>query len=412
MTMNRGQAMRMDRADKLAPLRDEFVLPEGLIYLDGNSLGAMPKTALARINAVMTQEWGRDLVSSWNLHGWFDMPRRLGGKIAPLIGAGENEVVVTDSTGINLFKLIAMALRLRPGRKVIVMEDDNFPTDNYVAQGLAALLDDGHAVRFARRDNITAAIKEDVAVVALTHVHYKSGAVFDMQAVTKAAHDSGALMCWDLCHSAGALAVDLNGAAADLAVGCGYKFLNGGPGAPAFIFVARRHQARAVQPLTGWWSHADPFAFARDYRPAPDIRQMLSGTQPILSMAALECGIDISRRADISLVRQKSMALGALFQELMQNRCGNYGFELASPADPAQRASQIAYRHDHGYAIMQALIAAGVVGDFRAPDIVRFGLTPLYTRFVDIWDAVQIIHTVMKEKRWQAPRFSQRAAVT
>ena len=412
MPLSREQLAQLDREDALAPLRDEFVLPEGVIYLDGNSLGAMPAHAPARIHEVMTQQWGHDLVRSWNVHDWFAMPHRLGARIAPLIGARDDEVVVTDSTGINLFKLIAMALRLRPLRKVIVMEEDNFPTDTYIAQGLAALLDAGHQIRFAGREDITSAITDDVALVALTHVHYKTGAFFDMPAITAQAHAAGALMCWDLCHSAGAMALDLNGAEADFAVGCGYKYLNGGPGAPAFAFVAQRHQGQAEQPLTGWWSHAEPFAFARDYRPAKGINQMLSGTQSVLAMAALECGIDIMTRADMDLVRQKSMALGDAFAALMEDQCAGHGFTLASPRDPAARASQIAYRHEHGYAIVQALIEVGVVGDFRAPDIIRFGLTPLYTRYTDIWDAVQAIRTVMEEKLWQAPRFSRRDTVT
>ena len=412
MITSRAEAVQMDAGDALAPFRAEFVLPEGVIYLDGNSLGAMPRRTPARINAVMAQEWGQDLVSSWNRHGWFDMPRRLGARIARLAGAGADEVVVTDSTGINLFKLLAMALRLRPERKVILMEEDNFPTDTYIAQGLASMLENGHEVRLVSREELADAITRDVAVVALTHVHYKTGAIFDMAAITRRAHQAGALACWDLCHSLGAVPVDLNAASADLAVGCGYKFLNGGPGAPGFAFVARRHQGQAVQPLTGWWSHAEPFAFARDYRPATDIRQMLSGTQPILSMAALECGIDIMLRAGMHQVRAKSMALGQLFQDLMEHYCSGFGFALATPADPAQRGSQIAYRHSHGYAIMQALIAAGVIGDFRAPDIIRFGLTPLYTRFADVWDAVQIIRTVMQDQLWRDPRFARRAIVT
>ncbi|PHS22696.1 MAG: kynureninase [Robiginitomaculum sp.] len=410
--MTRQDLIARDAKDPLSSFRDEFALPEGIIYLDGNSLGAMPKAVQTRIAAVMTQEWGQDLITSWNKNGWFDLPQALGAKIARLIGAQGDEVLVTDSTGINLYKLLAMALDLRKKRKIILMEDSNFPTDTYIAQGLIKHINRDHEIRFAKREDMAAQITADVAVVALTQVHYKTGEIFDMEDITRRAHEAGALVCWDLCHSAGALPVDLSTAKADFAVGCGYKYLNGGPGAPAFLYVAKRHQGGATQPLTGWWSHAEPFAFERDYRPAQGLTQMLSGTQPILSMAALECGLDIMLRTDQQAIRQKSMALGALFLSLMETKCADHGFTLASPKNAEDRASQIAYTHPHGYAIMQALIDQGVIGDFRAPDILRFGFTPLYMRYGDIWDAVQIIKTVMDKALWQDPRFAARSQVT
>ncbi|MDQ7019714.1 MAG: kynureninase [Robiginitomaculum sp.] len=412
MPYSRQSLAKRDAKDPLGAFRDEFILPRGVIYLDGNSLGAMPKAAMARSQELVSQEWGQDLITSWNRHGWFDLPTRLGDKLADLIGAKNGEVLITDSTGINLYKLLSMALDLRPGRKVILMEGSNFPTDNYMAQGLARQLDRGHEIRFAERENMAVQITPEVAVVALTQVHYKTGAMFDMEAITQMAHKAGALICWDLCHSAGALPVDLAGANADFAVGCSYKFLNGGPGAPAFLYVAKRHQGKATQPLSGWWSHADPFAFERDYRPAGDIHQMLSGTQPILSLTVMECGLDMMLRADMDAIRQKSMALGDVFIGLMAAHCAGSGFALASHPSAQERGSQVSFTHPHGYAIMQALIDQGVIGDFRAPDILRFGLTPLYTRYVDIWGAVEAIKTVMDQNLWQDPRYARRARVT
>ncbi len=412
MALTRESLVTRDANDPLGKFRDEFTLPDGVIYLDGNSLGAMPGAAKERIETLVSKEWAQDLVTSWNVNGWFDLPARIGAKIARLIGARENEVLVTDSTGINLYKLLSMALELRPDRKIILMEGSNFPTDNYIAQGLVRQLGQGHEVRFAEKHDFEAQITPDIAVVALTQVHYKTGHVYDMDKITERAHDAGALICWDLCHSAGALPVNLEAAKADFAVGCGYKYLNGGPGAPAFLYVAKRHQGQAQQPLTGWWGHAEPFAFERDYRPAGDIRQLMSGTQPVLSLAALETGVDMMLRADMHVVREKSMALGDLFIALMEEQCAPYGFELISPKNAQDRGSQIAFAHPQGYAIMQALIEKRIIGDFRAPDVMRFGLTPLYTRHVDVWDAVQGIKTVMEQNLWKNPRFAKRDGVT
>ncbi|MDJ0928278.1 MAG: kynureninase [Gammaproteobacteria bacterium] len=402
----------LDRDDPLAAFRAKFVIPDNTIYLDGNSLGAMPQAAAEIGRRTIEREWSQGLVTSWNAAGWYELPRRLGGKIAGLIGAAPGEVVMTDTTGIDLFKAVASALALRPDRRFIVMEGSNFPTNNYVVQGLVQLLGDNHQIRFAEAAEINDAIQDDVAVVCLTHVHYKYGHVHDMREITSRAHAAGALSVWDLCHSVGALPVDLNGSGADFAVGCTYKFLNGGPGAPAFLFTARRHHNQAIQPLTGWWSHAEPFAFKRDYRPAAGIARMLSGTQPILSMAVAEAGIDVALQAPIETVRDKSMRLGDLFLALIGETCIEFDLEVACPRDARSRGSQVALAHPHAYSIMQALIDRGVIGDFRAPDVMRFGLTPLYLRYEDVWQAVQVLREVMETEAWRRPDYAERLAVT
>lgn len=319
---------------------------------------------------------------------------------------------MTDATGINLFKVLAAALPLRPDRHVIVMEGSNFPTDNYTAQGLVHLLGDRHQVRFAEANDIADAIADDVAVVCLTHVHYKSGHVHDMEDITERAHAAGALTIWDLCHSAGALPVELNQSHADFAVGCTYKYLNGGPGAPAYVFVAGRHHGKTAQPLTGWWSHAAPFAFERDYRPAAGITQMLSGTQPVLSMAVAEAGIDIATRAPIHEVREKSSRMGDLFLSLVEETCAKHDLRIACPRDARMRGSQVSLSHPNAYAIMRALIDRGVIGDFRAPDVLRFGLTPLYLRYEDVWLAVNGLGEILDSGAWRRPEYSYRHAVT
>jgi len=410
--MTRDDALALDRADPLAGFRARFALPEGILYLDGNSLGALPKATPALLAAVIAEEWGEGLIRSWNRHGWIDMPRRVGHKIARLIGARPGEVMVADSTSINLFKLIAAALRLRPERRVIVSERENFPTDLYVAQGLIELLGKGHELRLVTPETLDAALGDDVALVLLTHVNYRSGRMHDMAEVTRRVHDRGALMLWDLAHSAGALPVDLGACDADLAVGCGYKYLNGGPGAPAFLYVAQRLQDSFRSPLTGWLGHAAPFDFDPLYRPAPGIASAIVGTPPILSLAALEIGIDLALEADLAAVRAKSLALARLFVARVAESCAGSGLTLASPAEDEARGSQICYAHPDGYAIMQALIARGVIGDFRAPDILRFGFTPLYTSFADVFDAVEILRCVLASGEWDRPEFKHRATVT
>jgi kynureninase len=410
--LDRAACAALDRADPLAPLRDRFALPEGMIYLDGNSLGAMPKEAAARAQDVVTREWGIDLIKSWNSAGWFDLPVRLGDKLAPLIGAAPGEVVICDSTSQNLFKVLSAAVALRPDRSVLILEGSNFPTNNYIAEGVAAVTGGRVTVRLCEKDEIAGAIDGDTIAVAITHVHYKTGHIHDMAAITERAHAAGALALWDLCHSAGAMPVDLNGAGADFAVGCTYKYLNGGPGSPAFLFAAERHQGQALQPVTGWWGHAAPFAFEPGYRPQRDIRQFLIGTQPILSMALVETGIDIHLAADMAAIRAKSMALTDLFIRLVETRCAGHGFALASPREAAARGSQVSFAHVEGYPIMRALIAAGVIGDFRAPDTVRFGFTPLYVRFVDVWDAVDRLVAIMDGDIWKQSEYQAREAVT
>jgi len=409
----REDCLARDHADPLASHRAGFDLPDGLIYLDGNSLGAKPRTVEPRLAQVIGQEWGRDLITSWNRHGWIDLPLRLGDKIARLIGAGPGEVAVADSTSINLFKVLAAALRLRPGRRTILSVRDNFPTDLYTAEGLIGLSDGRHRLRLVDAADIIRALDADTAVVLLTQVDYRTGALFDLPDVTRAAHGAGALVVWDLAHSAGALPVDLNAAEADFAVGCGYKYLNGGPGAPAFVFVARRHHDRFVQPLSGWLGHAAPFAFEPSFRPAAGIARALCGTPPILSLAALEVGVDTVLAADMTMLRAKSIALGDLFIQMVEGQGGDHlGLSLASPREAMRRGSQVSFRHAEGYAVMQALIARGVIGDFRAPDLLRFGFAPLYVRYVDVFDAAAALIGILASRDWDRPAFKRRAAVT
>ncbi len=411
---SRNDCLALDRNDPLAPLRAEFDLPPGVIYLDGNSLGARPKAALARAQQVVAQEWGGDLIRSWNSAGWFELPLRLGDRLAPLIGAGAGEVAVTDSTSINLFKALAAALAIQqrdPVRRVIVSERANFPTDLYIAQGLAAWLDRGYTLRLVDSpEDLAAALDDTVAVVMLTHVNYRTGRLLDMARLTAEIHAAGALALWDLAHSAGALEVDLNGAGADFAVGCTYKYLNGGPGAPAFLWVAPRHQAQFRQPLSGWWSHAAPFAMQPEFQPAAGIRRALCGTQPIVSLALVECGLDIFHRTTMAAVRAKSLALTSLFIELVEARCAAHPLRLETPRSPQLRGSQVSFAHPHGYAVMQALIARGVIGDYREPEIMRFGFTPLYTRFADVWDAVDALADILDHRRYDLSE--ARASVT
>ncbi len=402
---------RRDAADKLAPFRDDFLLPEGVIYLDGNSLGALPGAVPARLGAVIEEQWGRDLVRAWNSHDWVGLPARVGEKIAPLIGASPGQVVAADSTSVNLFKLLCAAQQLRPGRRTILTQADNFPTDMYIAQGVVRQLG-GVRLRRVEADGLAAALDDDTAVLMLTHVDYRSGRAHDMAALTEAAHRRGAVVLWDLAHSAGALPLELDAWGVDLAVGCGYKYLNGGPGAPAFLYVARRHQEAVHSPLAGWFGHADPFAFAPDYAPAAGITRLLCGTPPVLSMAALEVGVELIGRAGMAAIREKSLALTGLFMDLVDEHCAGFGLEPITPRDPAARGSQVSLRHPQGYAIMQALIARGVIGDFRAPDVLRFGVAPLYLRHVDIWDAVMVLAEIMATGEWGRPRFRRRAAVT
>lgn len=411
--MTREDFSARDAADPLAPFRAEFELPEDVIYLDGNSLGPLTRIARERVAACASEEWGNGLIRSWNDAGWIDLPARVGGKIGALIGAEPDSVVAADSTSVNLFKCLSAALALRPGRTVIVSEKSNFPTDLYMAEGLSALLGGRHELRLIEDPSeLPGALTDEVAVLMLTHVNYRTGYMHDMKAVTAAAHEAGALTLWDLAHSAGAVPIDLATANADFAVGCGYKYLNGGPGAPAFLYVAPRHQQDATQPLTGWFSHKAPFAFDHRFAPTDGIGKFLCGTPPVLAMTALDAAMDIWARADMNAVREKSVALTESFITLVEKRCAGLGLTLASPRAAAQRGSQISFAHESGYPVMQALIARGVIGDFRAPDLLRFGFTPLYTRFTDVWDAVEHLRDILETGAWDRPEFHARAAVT
>ena len=435
----RQDCLALDAADPLAPLKDQFSLPAGTLYLDGNSLGAMPKATAARVQQVIAEEWGRDLIKSWNTAGWMDLPSRIGDKIGRLIGAKPGETIVADSTSLNLYKVLSAALRIvKAGeadtggnrRTVVVSERSNFPTDLYIAESLAEQF--GMTLHLVDHvDEIPGLLNDRLAVLMLTEVNYRTGRKHDMKAVTAAAHAAGVLTVWDLAHSAGAVPVDLNAADADFAIGCGYKYLNGGPGAPAFVWAHPRHADRFWQPLSGWLGHASPFQFTSNYSPAPGIKRYICGTPAILSTAALECGVDTLLAAEpfggMAALREKSIALTELFARLAEERCGDQGIHVVSPRDAAQRGSQVclalkAPLHETaGYAVVQALIERGVIGDFRAgdparldevPHILRFGFTPLYIGFADAWDAVEHLHQVLATGEWREARFNKKAAVT
>ncbi len=410
--MKREHCEALDRADPLRAMRERFAIPGKLIYLDGNSLGVLPKSVAQRISDTVVRQWGATLIKSWNEHGWFELPRKVGDRIGRLIGAPAGSVVAGDTISVNLFKLLGAALKLRPQRKVILSDSGNFPSDLYVAQGLRDFLDAGHELCIVEPEEIMGAIDESVAVVMLTEVDYRGARLHDMKAITAAAHGAGALTIWDLAHSAGALPVDLAGTDADLAVGCTYKYLNGGPGAPAFLYVRPDLQDKIAPPLAGWWGHEAPFAFDLDYRPAPGILRNQCGTQPILAMAALDAALDVWDDIDMNEVRAKSMALGKLFIDLAEARCGRLGVRLYGPRNMTERGSHVSLHCPEGYAAMQALIAHGVIGDFRSPDLIRFGFTPLYTSYSEVWDAVDILARILDERLWDAPQFLARKAVT
>ena len=421
--MTRDECVARDAADPLAALRPQFDLDradaDGLIYLDGNSLGVLPRATANRLKAVIENEWGHGLIRSWNSAGWIDLGQAIANKIARVIGVNAGEVVVADSTSINLFKVLNAAIDIAAttGRTRIVSERANFPTDLYIAETLAKSR--GLDLILVDHEQIDACLDERLAILMLTHVNYRTGRMHAMPDITRAAHAAGASMVWDLCHSAGSVAIDLGDA--DFAVGCGYKYLNGGPGAPAFAWInpkllARMDREQWRQPLSGWLGHAAPFEFTPDYTPAEGIARFICGTPPMLSLAALECGVDTVLAADahggINAIRLKSIALTNLFITLVESRCANHGLSLVTPRAAGQRGSQVSFAHEHGYPIMQALIARGVIGDFRAPDILRFGFTPLYTRFVDVFDAVDRLARILESGEWRRPEFAVRAAVT
>ncbi|MBS7806660.1 kynureninase [Variovorax sp. PCZ-1] len=408
-----AKAKALDAQDPLSAQRDGFQLPEGLIYLDGNSLGALPRSMPARMQEAVENEWGRGLIRSWNDAGWYQATSRVGASIAKLIGAKPNEVMACDSTSINLFKVMSAAAQALPDRKIIICEEGNFPTDGYIGEGAAALF--GKQIVLANQENIEEKIAQagsQLCFVSLTQVHYKTGRMLDMARVTRLVQAQGARMIWDLAHSAGAVVVQLNACRVDYAVGCGYKYLNGGPGAPAFVYVREDLRGSVQQPLQGWFGHASPFAFEQAYTPAQGMSRMLVGTSSVLSMIALEEALKVHEGVSMQAIRAKSEALTQLFIELYDAHIAPLGFGLATPRNAADRGSQVSFTHPDGYAIMQALIARGVIGDFRAPNILRFGFAPLYVSYADVVRSVEILREVMESASWQQPEFQQRKAVT
>lgn len=406
----RSHAEALDAADPLAALRNRFLLPEGLIYLDGNSLGPVTSTVRERVERVLTQEWGTSLVRSWDDHGWWELPLSAGARLAPLLGADPDLVAVTDSISVNLFKILTGAARLRPGRNAMVTDLASFPTDRYLIESVAELL--GLHVRAVEVHELLTTFGSDLGVVALSHVDYRTGRLHDLASITADVHDAGGLVVWDLAHSAGVMPIDLEAAGVDFAVGCGYKYLNGGPGAPAFVYMARRHLAHLHQPISGWHGHVAPFAMESVYKPDPGVRRMLAGTPPILSMAAFDAALDAFEGVSLHDARVKSVALCELFIELVDALCDHHGVDVITPRLPEARGSQVSLRHPDAFAIVQALAERGVVGDMRPPDVLRFGMSPMFIRFVDVWDAVHVLADVLETGVWRQPRFSQRGHVT
>jgi kynureninase len=409
---SREACVARDSVDPLRTFRDRFLLPEGIIYLDGNSLGPMPKAAAGILNRTIEQEWGQDLIKSWNSAGWFDMPARLGDRIGALLGAASGQTLVCDTTSINLYKAIQAAIGLRPDRNVVIAEDESFPTDLYIVEGAMKSAGRPMQRRLIGRDgsSIEALLDEEVAVAVLSHVNYRTGTLLDMAAITRQLHDAGALVVWDLCHSIGVVEIAFDFDAVDFAVGCTYKYLNGGPGSPAFIAVAKTHQAAARHPLSGWWGHAAPFAFDRDFRPDAGIKRFLCGTQPIISMRGVDVALDAMEGVEVAALRLKSLALTELFMARVAALLPH--LEIVTPRQPSLRGSQVGISFDKGYAVIQAMIARGVIGDFRAPDLMRFGFAPLYVRFQDVWDAAEILASCINAEVWRDPRFDRKLDVT
>jgi kynureninase len=411
--MNFNEIIALDKADTLAHKRDEFDLPADTIYLDGNSLGALPKAVKSRVAEVVSQQWGSHLIRSWNDHQWIDLPTQVGEKIAPIIGADKGQVICCDSISVNLFKLLSSALSLNSERNVVLSTEDNFPTDLYMVQGLSELLGpDLCQLKLVSEQNIEQSLNDSVAVLLLTQVNFRTGKLLDMHKITQLAHEKGILVIWDLAHSAGAIPVELDNCNADFAVGCGYKYLNGGPGSPAFLYVAKRHQAAVKQPLSGWMGHAKPFAFDAKYQRANNINQYLCGTPSVIAMSALDAALDVWQDVDISKIREKSIALADVFIKLVQTHSCLRDLHLCSTENSSQRGSQLAFSHTDAFAICQALIEKGVIADFRAPNILRFGFTPLYTSFEDIYQAVTILAEVVKTQLYTEPRFNLAGKVT
>jgi kynureninase len=411
-TVSRDGCVARDLNDPLRSLRDRFHIPEGVIYLDGNSLGPMPRAAASILSRTIEQEWGDDLIRSWNFAGWFDMPVRLGDRLGPLLGAAPGQTVVCDTTSINLFKAIHAAIGLRPDRDVVIAEDASFPTDLYIIEGAMNSAGRPMQRRLVGGDgpSIEALLDQRVAAAVLSHVNYRTGELSDIEAITKLIHDAGALVVWDVCHSVGVIELAFDRDAVDFAVGCTYKYLNGGPGSPAFIYVARAHHAAARHPLSGWWGHAEPFAFDRDFAPDAGIKRFLCGTQPIISLRGVDVALDAIEDVELSALRERSLALSELFIARVTALLPE--LDIVTPRDPALRGSQVSIACDKGYAVVQAMIERGVIGDFRAPDIIRFGFSPLYLRYADVWDAADILAECVNAEVWRDPRFSRQLAVT
>jgi kynureninase len=414
--MTFDEVLALDVNDPLARWRDEFELPADTIYLDGNSLGCLSKAARLRAQEVIAQQWGQDLIKSWNQHGWIDLPIQVGEKIARLIGAAPGQTICCDSISVNLFKVLSAAIRLQPGRPLVLSTQDNFPTDLYIVQGLSEQLGVDHVrLKLVEENAIEQQLEEHaehIAVLLLTQVNFRSGRLLDMQHLTKRAHELGILVVWDLAHSAGVIPVELDGCDVDFAVGCTYKYLNGGPGAPGFLYAASRHHGKLRQPLTGWMGHQAPFEFTADYQPAAGIARFLTGTPPVISMSVLDAALDVFDGVKVQALRDKSLALSELFIHLARQHPELSQLLPAFPQDSAQRGAQLAYHHPHAYAICQALIAEGVIADFRAPDILRVGFSPLYLRFEDIWVSVERLAAILKTGAWRDQQISHRGKVT
>ncbi|MEB3791299.1 kynureninase [Acinetobacter sp. IK40] len=411
------QCLDWDQQDQLKVFKDEFALPENVIYLDGNSLGARPKKSLNYAQHIIQQQWGEDLINSWNKADWWGLPTRLGDKVGQLIGAKTGETVISDSTTLNLFKVLSAAVKIQaaqfPQRKIIVAEKDAFPTDIYIIEGFIDLINQGYQVELIEgAKELEQVLEKDVAVVVLSHVNYRTGYFYDMSTINQRIHAKKALIIWDLCHSVGAVPMDLNQTSTDFAIGCTYKYLNGGPGSPALLWVNPKHRDQFWQPLSGWWGHKKPFDMAQHYEPANNIRRYLCGTQPIISMSLIECGVDIFLKTDMQKIREKSLQLTDLLMALIEQECSEFGFELITPQDHQYRGSHVSYQHPHGYEIIQALIARGVIGDYREPEVLRFGITPLYLGFEDIWHAVQHLKAIMQQQEWKNERYLVRSEVT
>jgi len=409
-TFTRRDAEQRDRDDPLAPLRARFELPPGVIYLDGNSLGALPRGVAEHVQTCITQEWGEGLIRSWNDAGWYALAGEVGARLAPLIGAEADEVIVSDNTSVNLFKVLSAALRMRADRSHLLLEAGDFPTSHYIAASAAGQA--GQTVQVCEASILADRIDESVSVVSLTQVNYRTGYRHDLAEITRRAHAAGALVVWDLCHSAGAMPCDLNAHQVDFAVGCGYKFLNGGPGAPAFLYVARRHVHEARHPLTGWFGHARPFAFEPDFEPVADIRRMLTGTPGILGLRALQAALEVFEGVSLQALRDRSVALTEFMMQLIDQQVQGLGLKVLTPRAPEQRGSQVSVTHPEAYAVMQALIERGVIGDVRAPDILRFGLAPMYSTFTEIWDAMAHLKDILERGVYREARFSLRKTVT